>query len=152
MPLTVNTTQALGEGAALLLAADCDPALGVAWDPEAGYTDGQVGIWLAVIPTRPDRMISLSPRQVTADPTLAESLYGLQVRVRGTRDPRVVWALRDGIRDVLLGRWPTVLPSGLQVRTVDFAGGTSLGQDDANRFQWSDNYVFGVGEHRARPF
>lgn len=150
--MTVGTLQALAEGVAEQLAQLADPALAVAWQPSGVYTADHIGIYLTAVPTSPDRIIVLSPRQITADPTLADSIYGLQTRYRGTQDPRVVWAVRDAVRDVIAGRWPTVLPNGLHVQAVDFAGGGSLGYDDSSRLEYADNWTYRLGEHRARPF
>lgn len=152
MTLQVNTLQALAEGVAEQLAADADEALAVTWQADGVYTSGHLGIYLAAVPTSPDRIIVLSPRQLTADPTLADAVYGLQTRFRGTQDPRVVWAIRDAVRDVIAGRWPTVLPNGLPIQCVDYSGGGSLGMDSSSRWEWADNWTYRLGEHRAQPF
>lgn len=152
MTLAVNTLRALAEGVAQRLADEADPVLNIAWQASGKYTTGQRGIYLKKIPVDPDEIISLSPRQLAADPTLADSVYALQVRFRGTKDPRTVWAMVSAVRDVLLGRWPTVLPGDLPVSRVEFAGGTPLPADAADRETWSDNYTFFLGEHRAQPF
>jgi hypothetical protein len=152
MTLAVNTLRALAEGVAQRIAANADPLLNITWQATGKYTTGQRGIYLGKIPTDPDEIIALFPRQLTADPMLAESEYGLQVRMRSTpNDPRTVWTLVSAVRDVLLGVWPTTLPGGLYVRTVTYGGGTSLGLDDRNRTEWSENFLLAVGEHRARP-
>lgn len=153
MTLAVNTLRALAEGVAQRLATDCDPLLNIAWQPAGKYSTGQRGIYMGPkIPTSPDEVIILSPRQLSADPTQPDATYALQARYRGTTDPRTAWALASAVRDVLLGNFPTVLPGDFTVKTVTFAGGTALAADSAERAQWSDNYLFGVEEHRARPF
>jgi hypothetical protein len=153
MTLVVNTLRALFDGVAQRLAADADPVLNIAWQASSKYAAGVRGIYPGPkLPTDPDEVIVLSPRQLTADPTLADSEYALNARFRGTPDPHTVWSLASAMRDVFLGRWSTVLPGGLVVRNVTFAGGTPLPPDDHQRAGWSDNYVFAVGEHRAQPF
>lgn len=153
MTLAVNTLRALFEGVAQRFAADADPVLNIAWQASGKYTAGQRGIYPGPrLPAEPDELILLSPRLLTADPTLSDSEYALQARFRGTVDPHTVWALASAMRDIFLGRFPTVLPGDLRVGTVTFGGGTPLPPDKHDRAGWSDNYVFGVGEHRAQPF
>jgi hypothetical protein len=150
--LPVNTLQALAEGVAQQLAALADSAQHITWQSSGSYAAGTVGIYMASVPTTPDKIVTLSPRELTAHPTLVDAEYALQIRTRGTPDPRVVWALRDACRDVILGRWPTTLPNGLEIRSVDYAGGGAIGQDASLRWMWSDNFTYQLGEHRARPF
>jgi hypothetical protein len=112
MTLVVNTLRALFDGVAQRLAADADPVLNIAWQASSKYAAGVRGIYPGPkLPTDPDEVIVLSPRQLTADPTLADSEYALNARFRGTPDPHTVWSLASAMRDVFLGRWSTVITS-----------------------------------------
>lgn len=146
------TLQTYAEGVAAQIATLADSALNIAWIPTGSYGTAQVGIYMATVPSKPDKVIVLSPRQLAADPTLTDATYALQVRLRGTADPRVVWSLRDAVKAVILGRWPTTLPNGLEVRSVEYNGGTTLGQDASQRIEWSENFIHHVGDQRARPY
>jgi len=124
--LAVNTLQLLAEGYAQQLANTVDPSLHVTYP--ATSNAAQVGIYMAAVPTAPDQIIVLTPRPITEHPTLADAEYGLSTRYRGTTDIRTVWRIRDAVRAALAGRWPLTLPNGLEIRSIEFAGGSSLGR------------------------
>lgn len=155
MPTLISAASllALGEGVAQRIATDADPALGIVWATGDYPADVRTPITLARMWPNPDRAIVLSPRRLTADSTLADTEYALQARFRAEPgDVAGLWALIDAVSGLLLGRWPTVLPNGLPIRSVTYAGGTPLPLDGNDRPEHSDNYVFGVSEDRARPF
>jgi hypothetical protein len=72
------------------------------------------------------------------DPTLRQSIVGLQVRTRGAgEDPREPRNLNDAIADRLLGRYPLTLPNGIRVTTIERTSAVSLGQEDGGDRRWS---------------
>jgi hypothetical protein len=138
------------EGWAQLLATEADPAQGFAWDPAGDYADGQTGIFLHDVPTAPDRVVVLNPTPFDAHPTLTDSRVDLQIRFRAGTDIREVWAMRNASRDVLAGRFPCRLPTGIYVSVLDFSYGTSLGREPGTRrAEWSDVYRTRVSEPRT---
>lgn len=137
------------EGFAQLLAAEADPAQGFAWDPAGDYADGQTGIFLVDVPTDPDRVVVLTPTPFDAHPTLTDSRVDLQIRLRAGVDVREVWAMRNATRDVLAGRFPMRLPTGVYVSLLDFSYGTSMGREPGTRrFEWAENYRTRASEPR----
>lgn len=127
------------EGFAQLIAARVDPALAVTWRV-GSYTAGELGIYLARVPTTPDRVITLTPIPTGAGSVLSGADVLLQTRYRAGPDVRDVWAIRDAVRAALTGAFPIRLPTGVYVSTLEFAYGGSLGMDDNQRFEWADNW------------
>jgi len=75
------------------------------WDPTTPYGDTETGITLYTMPQKPDRIICLSAYGVSDDPSLSDSVLGVQVRCRwGAEDPRYADDLADAIFDLLHGR------------------------------------------------
>lgn len=143
----MSFTTDLVDGLGHLLAA---AGVGLVYDTAPGT--GQTRLYAMTIPQSPDQVVTLSPFPLTADTTLSQSLMGLQVRSRAAgEDVRVVWALDDAVQDVLLGNYPLTLSTGIQVKTIDYQGGGSLGQDEKSRWMWGANYhlnVYRPGPHR----
>lgn len=139
MTLAASFLAAYTTGFAQLLAERVDPALNVTW--RAGsYTAGELGIYLATVPTGPDRVIALTPTPTGAHPTLSSSDVLLQTRYRAGANVLDVWAIRDAVRAALTGLFPVELPTGVYVSALTFAYGGSLGQDDNQRWEWADNW------------
>lgn len=149
MPVTALTfTQAFVEGFAQLIATEADPALALDWQPAARYATGKTGLYIATFPTdvagQPNvgTAVALTPYPISDDSALADSEIGLQIKSRAAGpDKRDVWAIDDGIADVLLGRWSFTLPTGIAVSSLTRSSSGSLGNDDANRAQWVSNYT-----------
>jgi len=115
------------------------------WRPTGAYLAGEVGIFLKKIPQEPDGAVSLTLYPVSDDPSLPDSVLGLQVLTRAAgADPRPVDDLADAIFDVLHGRHDFDLPTGVRVVQALHQGGGTLGQDDLNRWGRSDNYYLTV--------
>lgn len=134
----------VGEGFARLLA---DEIAGVAWQTSGVYLGDITGIYIAVVPPLPNRIITLTVYGLGDDATLSDSTAGLQVRTRSAaQDPRDVYDLDDAIADCLLGRFPLDLPNGVHVQTLVRSSDTPLGQDDNQRWEHVSNY--GLGLHR----
>lgn len=136
------------EGWAQWLAGETDPAQSITWRPDGKYATGKTGIFVATVPTQPDRLITLTPTPFDAHPTLTDARVDLQIRFRAGRDIREVWAMRDATRAVMAGQFPFRLPTGIYVSALDFAYGTSMGQDSSLRWEWVDNYRTRVSEPR----
>jgi hypothetical protein len=130
------------EGIALLLAAK-----GVAaWDATGDYPAATTGIYVDVVPANDDNLLTLSDYPVSDDPTLSESVVGVQVRTRKAGgDPRPVKDLDGAAFDVLHG-FAGDLPNGVHVDSCYRRSGASLGQDGNNRWGRTSNYY--VTAHR----
>jgi hypothetical protein len=124
-----------GEGWTSRLLTGCAGHLQAAgigvWRDSGIYTAAEVGIVMQAIPSSPDPVSSI--------PGLADITQGLQVRVRGTQDPRVAQDLGDAIFDLLDSasglRW-----GGIPVVQVYRQSYASLGTDTGGRWQVSHNY------------
>jgi hypothetical protein len=136
-------------GFAQLLA---DAGIGLAWSDSADYAAGDTGIWVADAPLEVARAVILMPYPLTADPTLSQSLIGLQIRSRSAAaDIRDAWALDDATQSALLGNYPLLLSTGVRVTSLRWTSGASLGVDDANHWSVVSNYAadtFRPGPHR----
>lgn len=143
-------THDLLEGFALLLAGDV--ASPFTYSDTADYASDQLGLWLGPLPLdKPDRAVALMTYPLSADPTLSQAMTGVQFRSRGSRDGGVfdVMGIDDAIQNALGGRFPVTLPNGIRVPSLVWTSGTSLGQDDSHRWEWSTNFVAGVGRPGA---
>ncbi|WP_433793939.1 minor capsid protein [Actinoplanes sp. CA-252034] len=113
-------------------------AIGV-WRTSGGYTAAETAIVVRGIPTSPDRLITLATYPVASPPGLAGVTEGLQIRIRGTTDPRVASDIGDAIFDLLDSaeglRW-----GGIAVVQVYRQSYASLGTDTAGRWEISHNY------------
>ena len=124
-------------GIAHLLA---DASLGT-WRDTGIYTAAETGIVMDTVPASPDRVITLTDYVVSDDPTLSDSVIGVQVRTRwGGADPRPVKDLDGGIFDVLHGLEGVDLVGGVHVVSMFRRSGTSMGQDANSRWGRSSNY------------
>ncbi|WP_375490225.1 minor capsid protein [uncultured Jatrophihabitans sp.] len=141
VPLDVVT--GIGEGAAQLLA---HAAVGFSWRTDS--RTGDAPLFIALVPTSPDRVAVLTPALTGGDPVQATTTGTLQLRFRGGQDARDVWGMAAASRRVLRGRFPTRLANGIYIATMSFAYGTSIGRDDANRWEWTDSYRFTATEPR----
>jgi hypothetical protein len=131
-------------GHAVLLAS---AGLGT-WSTTGVYTTTQTGIVLGTVPQGPDRVITLSAYGVADDPSLSDSVMGLQVRCRwGGQDPRYVDDLADSIFAYLHGKEAYTLSTGIVVvQCHRISGPVSLGQDENRR--WSNVQNFHLTVHR----
>lgn len=105
------------------------------------YTPNQIGITLRVMPSAPDAIVMLSTYSVTDDPSLSDSVLGLQVQVRmDGEDPRPTNDLADSVFNVLHGLHDVDLATSVHVVQCLRRSGVSLGLDELRRWMWSDNY------------
>lgn len=142
---------ALGDGFTSRLIAGMAEHLDAAgvgtWRESGAYQPGEIGIYDRAIPQTPDTIITLAAYPVGSNlPGLADHLTAVQVRLRGTADPRVCDDLSDLIFDQLDGlcraRW-----NEIPIVEVWRQSYTPLGQDANNRFERSENYYV----HAMRP-
>ncbi|MET0492918.1 MAG: minor capsid protein [Actinoplanes sp.] len=117
------------------------------WKPDGAYTAAETAITIRGIPALPDQLITLSSYRVGDDyPGGQDFVQMVQVRFRGTTDPRVVDDLGDSVFDLLDSRehWHCgPIPVVYSQRRSD----TSLGQDGNRRWESSHNYAL----HVMRP-
>ena len=111
------------------------------WRPDgAAYAAGETAIVIRAVPQAPDRLITLTVYPVGTDLRgMQDHTTGVQIRVRGTTDPRVADDLADAIFDDLdsLGRASV---GGIAVVDMWRQSYTSLGQDSAGRWERSENF------------
>ena len=130
---------ALVEGFAMLLAAG--PAPVGTWRTAGDYQAAETGIVVGVLPQSPDRVIALTAYGVDDDPSLSDSVIGLQVITRwGGQDPRPVGRLTSRVFDALHGLHDVVLPTGVRVVQCLRRSWVSMGQDQSSRWRTSQNF------------
>jgi hypothetical protein len=131
------------EGFAQLLAAIPNPV--GTWKTSGAYTASETGIMLGVLPQSPDRVISLATYGVDDDPTLSDSIQGLQVTTREAgQDPRANARLTGLVFNRLHGLDQVELPSGVHVVSCFRRSWTSIGQDANNRHRTTQNFYVTV--------
>jgi len=127
-------TQAFLHGAAERLAA----AGAGAWKPDGSYAASDVGVYMQVLPTKPDRGIAIAHYDV--DPSLhGHGVQGLTVRCRGTKDPTVVGDIADSVFDALHGLRAVMFRS-VFVAVVWRQSHSPLGADGTGRWQTTSNF------------
>lgn len=123
------------------------------WKPTGAYlsTDADP-IFITAVPATPDRLIVLTPYTISDEVSLSDSVQGLQVRVRGTKDPRVAQDIDDRIFDRLHGAYGVNLAGGLRLVMCERRSGTPLGSDGNGRHERTSNFaltVFRPSTHRT---
>ncbi|MGI5178672.1 minor capsid protein [Dactylosporangium sp. CA-152071] len=112
------------------------------WRPNGpSYTANEVGILMRDVPPQPDRVITLAPSIVASPIGLADFIQGVQIRCRGTTDPRVCEDLSDQVFDLLDSASRLTL-GGVSVVQVYRQSHTPLGKDGNGRWESSSNYYF----------
>lgn len=109
------------------------------WRANGAYAASEIGITIRAIPQAPDLIITLAPYVVASPPGLADITQGVQVRCRGTADPRVAEDLADAVFDELDSAAGLTL-GGIAVVQMWRQSYTSLGADTAGRWETSSNY------------
>jgi hypothetical protein len=126
------------------LAAELAAAGIATWKPSGVYAAGETGIVLRAIPPAPDRLITLAPYRVGDDyPGMADFVQAVQIRLRGTADPRSCDDMADQVFELLDSReqWTC---GGIPVVYSRRQSDSSLGADDRGRWEASHNYYFDV--------
>lgn len=134
-------------GMAALLAAETAGT----WRPDlSAYAETETGIVLGALPQSPPRAIALNAYSVDDDPSLSDSVLGLQVLTRWSdQDPRNVGDLAGSVYDALHGRTHFVLAGGVHVVQALLRSATSTGPDDNSRWRRVQNFYCSV--HRPSP-
>lgn len=118
--------------------------LGVWRDDGSAYDLAEVAIIDRDVPTLPDKIITLTDYPIdNAADGLADYELGVQIRVRGTTDPRVCRDLASEIYDLLEASGFQLLGSGAdEVAIVDIRrqSYTSQTSDPQGRWESSHNY------------
>jgi len=128
-------------GLAELLAAG---GLGATWNPSGGFPPLALAVVLATVPEAPERVITLTAYSVSDDPSLSNSVVGVQVRCRwGGKDPRPVDDLQDAIYNLLHGKTNFMLGTVPVVECLRHSA-IGLGQDGNLRWYNSANYYLTV--------
>jgi hypothetical protein len=110
------------------------------WRPTGAYAAGETAIVIRAIPDQPDRLITLAPYPIgTGLKGMQDHQTAIQIRVRGTADPRVCDDLADEVFDRLDSSGRRTLND---IAVVDMwrQSYTSLGRDQASRWERSENY------------
>lgn len=121
------------------------------WRPTGAYQPGDLTpIVYGSVPASPDRVITLRAYDVDHDPTLSDSVQGLQVRTRSPRaDPLAMDDDADAVFDVLHGLDHVELSTGVLIVLGERRSSTPMGRDKNEREERSDNYYLTV--HRPGP-
>jgi hypothetical protein len=122
------------------------------WNPTGTYAPTDTGIMVEVVPPAPDNVVMLAHYVVQDDPTLSDSVIGLQVHTRtGGQDPRTTSDLADAVFDQLHGLHDLTLSTGVRVVEIVRRSGAFIGQDELQRWSRTDNYyatVYRPGPNR----
>ena len=111
------------------------------------FTTGDTGIVDGGLPSSPENAIALASYSISDDPTLSDSVIGLQATVRAKgQDPRPTERLTAKLYDQLHGLTDVLLPGGVYVVQCYRQSWTSLGQDENSR--WREVSNFYVTVHR----
>lgn len=105
-------------------------------------TTGVTGnVFISTMPDKPDTLVMVSEYGSTSDDKNPFDDISVQVRVRGTRDPRVSYNIAKEIYDELHGLTNTVLISdGTRiVKVVAQNTPIDIGRDDNLRHEWTVN-------------
>lgn len=117
-----------------------------AWNPDGIYTPDQTGIVLDVVPSQPDRVITLAVYLDRPVPGLTDVTAAVQVRMRAGRDPRDLADLAEAVYDVLHEsgphEWESAYVSRMWRDSI-----ARLGTDANQRLERADNYYL----HSNRP-
>ncbi|MEU4332330.1 minor capsid protein [Nonomuraea dietziae] len=115
-------------------------AQGVAvWKPAGGYISTDTAITFGRLPSTPDRAIALAAYgvdQFADDPVNTDGTQGVQLRLRGTTDPRVVDDIADRAFDALQGWQNPAAGILLCTRRIN----APMGVDGNQRWERADSY------------
>ena len=122
--------------------AHASAGLELTYQATGAFTALQTALVVGKVPQTPDRLVTLAAYGVQDDPTLSDTITGVQVRTRAQgEDPRPVNDLDSAIFGYLQGKTSWTLSTGIYVVEIHrHSGPSSLGQDDAKRWMLSSNY------------
>jgi hypothetical protein len=132
----MTDTTALLTGLAQLAATTAD----FAWHPDGSpYSPGQCGIYIGRLQQTARQGLALQTYEPGGDETTgADSLVGVQVRLRGGPDSRQTLDRADALYALLHGRWGAVL-GGVQTRSIRLYNSTPLGWEN-DQYEHVANY------------
>lgn len=114
--------------------------VGVWRPPGSGtYTADEVAIALGRLPTEPARAIAITPYgtdQDGDDPVNTDGTLGIQFRMRGTPDIRVLNGIAQGVFDLFQGAQIPAVGVLLMTRRIQ----APMGSDANNRWERADSY------------
>lgn len=114
--------------------------VGVYRSDASEYQPGEIGIYLNNMPDQPDQAIVLTPYFAgSGDILLTIDRIAIQVRTRGSVDPRTEFALRDGVYAAFQGLRNLVYGS-VHLIVLELVSSVPLGRDTAGRWEYSSNY------------
>lgn len=148
MTLATTFSALLIDGFAQLL-ADADAQF--AWQPADAYSPSDTGIGRMAFPAQCKRAVAVGIYPLSADPTLSQSLIGVQFMSRSpSQDPRDVMSMDDSIQSTFLGLFPITLPTGLRVSSLVWNNGGSLGRDAQDiGWLWASSFHANVNRQSA---
>lgn len=115
------------------------------------FATADVGIVDGALPSSPENALALGSYSLSDDPTLSDSVIGLQVTTRAKgQDPRGTERMTARVYDQLHGLTNVSLPGGVYVVQCYRQSWTSLGQDENSR--WREVSNFYVTVHRPSKF
>ena len=142
MTLAAGFQTNLLTGLAVYLAAG---SIEATWNTSGAYTALQTGIVLGNVPQSPDRIITLTSYGISDDPSLSDSVLGVQVRTRTEgADKRKVDDLEAAIFNLLHGKTALTLSTGVKIVQCLRQSATTLGQDANSRWSNVSNYYVSV--------
>lgn len=103
------------------------------------YLTSEVAIAFYAHAPGPDRQIVLSVYDQPDQDGIGDVTVAFQVRVRGTKDPRVADALDDACIDALDGLQHTTFGAA-RVYQINRQSGAVLGRDDNDRWERTSNF------------
>lgn len=114
--------------------------IGVKVTGSAVFQSTDTALVLETLPQTPDKAVAITIYPVTDDPTLSNSVAGVQVKARAAGpDPTAVNDLTDSVFDALQNLTKT-LSTGVVVQQILRKSGVPLGLDGQMRRVRSENY------------
>lgn len=107
--------------------------------PDVKYLPTDKAIVLQAIPPSPDRLITLTAYLVNTTPGSQDITVGIQVRLRGTTDPRVCQDMGDAVFE-LLDSSGRQLWGDIPIVDVTRRSHSPLGYDGNKRWEAAHNY------------
>jgi hypothetical protein len=111
-------------------------------DPTVVYAEGETGISIDVWPEVPGDSVTLTDYTVSDDPTLSDSVVGVQVTIRSVSRDRVKYISAD-LFD-LFHNAPRGMLGTVTLVAAWRSSGTNLGQDSNDRLGRTENYYLTV--------
>lgn len=120
------------------------------WRPTTPYQPAEVAVVLETVPQAPESVVVLAAYGVDDDPSLSDTVLGLQVTTRRPgQNPGPGYDLAGEVFDALHGRTETVLSGGVYLVQCLRRSHTSIGQDSNGRWRRVQNFYCTV--HRPSP-